>query len=416
MMNLFGIDIVINAYCFVSFKKTIMDCFVFGTILYYMVGFAPQPLYYFTFMGVVVLFNVLMSEFLFIFATFAATRSMVQIFCATVVFVFMLFCGFLIPPVTIPSYFRWLYWYNPLAWAYRALVVNAFRNDEYTTEEADEILQRAGFVYNDDVPFDREWIIWAFIFMALHIFVSVLTSAMVLASVRVHPKAPPSLGESIEKDEKNLLVDVEKNGEDGGQDVDIPFKPITLSFENVCYDVKTSTGDEDIRLLHNINGYFQAGRMCALMGESGAGKTTLMDVIAMRKNSGTVKGDIRINGFPQDKTSFRRCSGYVEQFDIQSPQLTVRETVLFSARLRLDSNRVKTDEEKEQFCDTVIRTLELSPFADCLVGSNEEGGLSFEQRKRLSIAVELAASPSIIFLDEVSVMCVLIFRIRRFCI
>jgi len=124
-----------------------------------------------------------------------------------------------------------------------------------------------------------------------------------------------------------------------------------------------------------------------------------MDVIALRKNTGTISGDIRINGFPQDKTSFRRCSGYVEQFDIQSPQLTVRETVLFSARLRLDANKVKT-KEKEKFCDTVIKTLELTPLAHCLVGSNEEGGLSFEQKKRLSIAVELAASPSILFLDE----------------
>ena len=124
-----------------------------------------------------------------------------------------------------------------------------------------------------------------------------------------------------------------------------------------------------------------------------------MDVIALRKNVGTVSGEIRLNGYLQEPESFRRCSGYVEQFDVQSPQLTVRETVLFSARLRLDPK--KTDEEKLQFCDQVLRTLELTPLADCLVGSEEEGGLSFEQKKRLSIAVELAASPSIIFLDEV---------------
>ena len=377
-----------------------MDCIVFGTILYYMVGLAPQPIYYFLFLGIIFLFNVLMSEFLFIFSTFAATRSMVQIACACVVFVFMLFCGFLIPPITIPSYFRWLYWYNPLAWAYRALVINAFRNDEYTREEADEILKRAGFVYNGDEPFDREWMAWAYIFMCGHIFLSVLTSSIVLGSIRVQTKSSPSF-ESIEKVDVNHREDSKKNDGGGSHDVIIPFKPITLSFENVCYDVKASTGGEDIQLLHDVNGYFRAGRMCALMGESGSGKTTLMDIIAMRKKSGNISGDIRINGFPQEKLSFRRCSGYVEQFGIQSPQLTVRETVLFSARLRLDSNRVKTDKEKEQFCDTVIKMLELTPLAHYLVGSDEEGGLSFGQKKRLSIAVELAASPSILFLDEV---------------
>lgn len=137
------------------------------------------------------------------------------------------------------------------------------------------------------------------------------------------------------------------------------------------------------------------------MGSSGAGKTTLMDVIAMRKSSGKIQGEIRLNGYMQDETVFRRCSGYVEQFDVQSPQLTVRETVLFSARLRLDETKVKSEDEKEQFCDYVLRTLELTSIADRLVGSHDEGGLSFEQRKRLSIAVELAASPSILFLDEV---------------
>jgi ABC-type multidrug transport system ATPase subunit len=141
--------------------------------------------------------------------------------------------------------------------------------------------------------------------------------------------------------------------------------------------------------------------MCALMGSSGAGKTTLMDVIAMRKTSGTIQGDIRLNGFPQDPIAFRRCSGFVEQFDVQTPQLTVRETVLFSARLRIDVLKVEKDEDKQAFVDYVLKTLELTPLADVLVGNASEGGLSFEQKKRLSIAVELAASPSILFLDEV---------------
>lgn len=126
-----------------------------------------------------------------------------------------------------------------------------------------------------------------------------------------------------------------------------------------------------------------------------------MDVIALRKRSGTITGQVLINGFPQDRISFRRCSGYVEQFSVQSPELTVRETVVFSARLRLDRNVVETDEKMLAFADQVIEGVELTDLADSLVGSDEGVGLSFEQKKRLSIAVELAASPSVIFLDEV---------------
>jgi ABC-type multidrug transport system ATPase subunit len=123
-------------------------------------------------------------------------------------------------------------------------------------------------------------------------------------------------------------------------------------------------------------------------------------VIALRKRSGTVEGDVFLNGYPQDPISFRRCSGYVEQFDVQSPELTVRETVVFSARLRLDPKIVQKDEDKLAFVDQILKDVELSDLAGSLVGTDEGGGLSFEQKKRLSIAVELAASPSVLFLDE----------------
>jgi len=127
-----------------------------------------------------------------------------------------------------------------------------------------------------------------------------------------------------------------------------------------------------------------------------------MDVIALRKRSGTITGDVRLNGFLQDPITFRRCSGYVEQFDVQAPELTVRETILFSARLRLDPALVDTDEKTQEFVDQVLEETELSTLANAVVGSEESGGLSFEQKKRLSIAVELAASPCLIFLDEVN--------------
>lgn len=122
----------------------------------------------------------------------------------------------------------------------------------------------------------------------------------------------------------------------------------------------------------------------------------------MRKTSGVINGDIKINGFPQERISFLRCSGYVEQFDVQQPELTVRETVTFCARLRLDAENpaLGGDKGKLLYVDHVLETMELANIQTLQVGSYEEGGLSFEQRKRLAIACELTGSPSIIFLDE----------------
>lgn len=126
-----------------------------------------------------------------------------------------------------------------------------------------------------------------------------------------------------------------------------------------------------------------------------------MDVLALRKSSGEIEGDIRLNGHPQEELGFRRCAGYVEQFDVQSAQLTIRETCEFSAKLRLESSAPEvTPESITKFVDQTLYMLELHEIQDLQVGDDNSGGLSFEQRKRLSIAVELVANPSIIFLDE----------------
>lgn len=140
-----------------------------------------------------------------------------------------------------------------------------------------------------------------------------------------------------------------------------------------------------------------------------AKQTTLMDVIALRKGSALsfrgnvgITGDVLLNGFPQEKISFKRCSGYVEQFDIQTAELTISESIRFSSQLRLDRTNPVHDSPDglERHIDQIIETLGLTREADFLVGSDEASGLTFEQKKRLSIAVELAASPSLVFLDE----------------
>lgn len=91
----------------------------------------------------------------------------------------------------------------------------------------------------------------------------------------------------------------------------------------------------------------------------------------------------------------------MEQFDVQQPELTIRETVEFCAQLRLDAKdpMIGNDEGKKKYAAYVLGLMELTEIQNLQVGSFAEGGLTFEQRKRLSIACELAGSPSVIFLD-----------------
>ena len=93
--------------------------------------------------------------------------------------------------------------------------------------------------------------------------------------------------------------------------------------------------EEMLILLNDLNGAFRPGVLTALMGVSGAGKTTLLDVLAGRKTGGYIEGNIKISGFPKKQETFARISGYCEQNDIHSPHVTVYESILFSAWLRL---------------------------------------------------------------------------------
>jgi len=103
--------------------------------------------------------------------------------------------------------------------------------------------------------------------------------------------------------------------------------------------MKSQGIDEDrLKLLHDVSGAFRPGILTALMGVSGAGKTTLMDVLAGRKTGGYIEGSINISGYPKNQTTFARVSGYCEQNDIHSPYVTVYESLLFSAWLRLPSD------------------------------------------------------------------------------
>lgn len=93
--------------------------------------------------------------------------------------------------------------------------------------------------------------------------------------------------------------------------------------------------EEQLELLKGINGAFRPGVLTALMGVTGAGKTTLMDVLSGRKTTGYIRGTITISGHPKKQETFARIAGYCEQTDIHSPHVTIYESLLYSAWLRL---------------------------------------------------------------------------------
>jgi ATP-binding cassette, subfamily G (WHITE), member 2, PDR len=184
---------------------------------------------------------------------------------------------------------------------------------------------------------------------------------------------------------------------EGGQDVSnvIQKQTAVFSWQDVTYDINIK--GETRRILDHVDGWVKPGVNTCLMGVSGAGKTTLLDVLATRVTMGVISGEMLVDGHPRD-TSFQRKTGYVQQQDLHLSTSTVREALNFSALLRQPAKISR--KEKLAYVDEVIKLLDMDDYADAVVGVPGEG-LNVEQRKRLTIGVELAAKPELLlFLDE----------------
>ncbi|NWQ80714.1 ABCG2 protein, partial [Columbina picui] len=175
-----------------------------------------------------------------------------------------------------------------------------------------------------------------------------------------------------------------------------------LTFHNICYHVKMKTGflccqkTTDKEVLRDVNGVMRPG-LNAILGPTGSGKSSLLDILAARKDPHGLSGDILINGAPQP-ANFKCTSGYVVQDDVVMGTLTVRENLKFSAALRLPKS-VK-EQEKNERVNQVIKELGLSKVADAKVGTQFTRGVSGGERKRTNIGMELITDPAILFLDE----------------
>ncbi|KAG6000801.1 hypothetical protein E4U43_001501 [Claviceps pusilla] len=168
-----------------------------------------------------------------------------------------------------------------------------------------------------------------------------------------------------------------------------------FTFRNIDYVIPYEHGER--KLLQDVQGYVRPGKLTALMGASGAGKTTLLNALAQRLTYGKVTGEFLVDGRPLPK-SFQRATGFAEQMDVHEPTATVREALQFSALLR--QPRETPRQEKLDYCETIIDLLEMRDIAGAVIGQVGQG-LNSEQRKRLTIGVELASKPELLmFLDE----------------
>ncbi|KAI3454014.1 hypothetical protein Pfo_010677 [Paulownia fortunei] len=337
--------------------------------------------------------------------------------------------GFVLARDNVKKWWLWGYWSSPLMYAQNAILVNEFTGHSWSrlvngTKLGVRVMESRGFFpyaywywIGVGASFGFIWIFNILYLLSLTYLDPFEKPQAVLpeeteddaqkgGSVsRVSAQGNESTRRSISSGSSSVRTDAIAANENRKRGMILPFEPHSLTFDDIRYSVdmpqemKAQGATEDkLELLKGVSGAFRPGVLTALMGVSGAGKTTLMDVLAGRKTGGYIEGNITISGYPKNQATFARISGYCEQNDIHSPNVTVYESLVYSAWLRLPPE--VDAETRKMFIEEVMELVELNTLRGALVGLPGVNGLSTEQRKRLTIAVELVANPSIIFMDE----------------
>ncbi|KAL2328579.1 hypothetical protein Fmac_022006 [Flemingia macrophylla] len=178
-------------------------------------------------------------------------------------------------------------------------------------------------------------------------------------------------------------------------DIDIRKRPtIEVAFKDLTLTLK----GKNKHLLRCVTGKLYPGRVSAVMGPSGAGKTTFLSALTGKATGCHTTGQVLVNGKESSIRSYKKIIGFVPQDDIVHGNLTVEENLWFSARCRLSADLPK--EEKVLVVERVIESLGLQAIRDSLVGTVEKRGISGGQRKRVNVGLEMVMEPSLLILDE----------------
>ncbi|RVW54373.1 Pleiotropic drug resistance protein 2 [Vitis vinifera] len=405
---------------------SLMESGIWIVLTYYTIGFAPAASRFFKqFLAFFGVHQMALSLFRFIAAAGRTPVVANTLGTFTLLIVFVL-GGYVVARVDIEPWMIWGYYASPMMYGQNAIAINEFLDERWnnpvpnSTDSVGVTLLKERGLFSDEHWY---WIcvgaLFAFSLLFNVLFIAALTffnppgdtkSLLLEDNPDDNSRRPlTSNNEGIDMAVRNAqgdsssAISAADNGSRKG--MVLPFQPLSLAFSHVNYyvdmpaEMKSEGVEEDrLQLLRDVSGAFRPGILTALVGVSGAGKTTLMDVLAGRKTGGYIEGSISISGYPKNQATFARVSGYCEQNDIHSPYVTVYESLLYSAWLRLASD-VK-DSTRKMFVEEVMDLVELNPLRHALVGLPGVGGLSTEQRKRLTIAVELVANPSIVFMDE----------------
>ncbi|KAF4951054.1 hypothetical protein FGADI_7791 [Fusarium gaditjirri] len=417
---------------------------IFNVIIYFMANLARTASQFFISNLILWLVTMVTYAFFRAISAWCGTLDVATRFTGVAIQILVVYTGYLIPPDSMHPWFGWLRWINWIQYGFECLMANEFayltlqceppylvpqgpnarpQNQGCTlagaslgsTSVSGAAYIQQSFTYTRSHLWRNFGFLWAF--FIFFVFLTALGMELMKPNVGggaitvfKRGQVPKKVEESIatggrakgdKQDEESGRSDPVANGDaertksDEQITQEVAKNETVFTFQNINYTIPYEKGER--KLLNDVQGYVRPGKLTALMGASGAGKTTLLNGLAQRLNFGTITGDFLVDGRPLPK-SFQRATGFAEQMDIHEPTATVREALQFSALLRQPKEVSK--QEKMEYCETIIDLLEMRDIAGAIIGTVGQG-LNAEQRKRLTIGVELASKPELLmFLDE----------------
>ncbi|KAI9803139.1 MAG: hypothetical protein M1833_001210 [Piccolia ochrophora] len=340
--------------------------------------------------------------------------------------VLLLFAGFLIPAKDMKPYFGWIHYINPMYYGFENLFVNEFQGLSIDCRDGKNLIpQVSGSSSNENVictipgarpgqvsvsgsdyaaAYGFQWSHrWRNIGIMLGIaIVYLVVGALGSESMRF---AQSSGNPTKFVKAKNIFrrrslddADVEKQPKKPTSDNASlsPTRPLSHAQEAVLTWRDVTVKLENKTILKGVSGYARRGELTAICGASGAGKTTLLNALSYTTVAGSVEGEIAYNAGSSEGMA-RKNIGFAQQMDLHDGTATVREALEFSALLRQPKHFSKA--EKLSYVAEVIEMLDLRGIENAILGDSD-AGLGVEQLKRVTVGVELAARPEILFADE----------------
>lgn len=422
----------------------LVQVIIFGVIMYFMTSLTVTAGRFFIYMLFVYITTILLTALYRMFASVSPEIDTAVRFSGIALNLLIIYTGYVIPkPQLLTKYiwFGWIYYINPLSYSFEAVLTNEFSGRTMQCAPSQLVPQGpgidpayqgcavAGAAVNGKTVAGETFVetqynytradLWrnfgvVIAWTVLYIIVTVICTelfnfantgggALVFKKskrAKQMVKESPPADEEKAGDAGDSQSSTKKESGMGSSSEDerenealaqISKSDSIFTWRNVEYTVPYLGGQR--KLLNNVNGYAKPGVMVALVGASGAGKTTLLNTLAQRQSMGVVKGEMFVDGRPLGP-GFQRNTGFCLQGDLHDGTATIREALEFSAILRQPASTPRA--EKIAYVDKIVDLLELNDLQDAVIMS-----LGVEQRKRLTIGVELAAKPSLLlFLDE----------------